>query len=114
MLTGGELFSNSYFAPYRCSYKKVFRKYVANLQENIHAKALHILRTAFSKKKKKKFRKFASDHHITLKEMTLSFSFLSLMFLPCLAEIKGSYIKRVCIVKSLTVKSLKEVLGGGA
>ena len=66
------------------------------------------------KKKKKKIRKFASDHHITLKEMTLSFSFLSLMFLPCLAEIKGSYIKRVCIVKSLTVKSLKEVLGGGA
>ena len=48
-----------------------------------------------------------------LSKKRLSFSFLSL-FLPCLAEIKGSYIKRVCIVKSLTVKSLKEVLGGGA
>ena len=113
MLTGSELFSNSYFAPYRCSYKKVFRKYVANLQENIHAKALHILRTAFSKKKKKKSGSLLLIITL-LSKKRLSFSFLSLMFLPCLAEIKGSYIKRVCIVKSLTVKSLKEVLGGGA
>ena len=69
----------------------------------------------FQQKKKKKKKSGSLLLIITLlSKKRLSFSFLSLMFLPCLAEIKGSYIKRVCIVKSLTVKSLKEVLGGGA